>query len=93
MSSDHSNKVCYNEYGVEVLVVALEAVALAVVALNDGRKVEHPVVVVVGSPSCEVLMVVPDKNDEVALADSVCNHRHNAGRNHLQHTLFLACLA
>lgn len=88
MSSDHSNKVCYNEYGVEVPAVALE-----VVALNDGRKVEHPVVVVVGNPSCEVLVVVPDKNDEVALADSVCNHRHNAGRNHLQHTLFLACLA
>lgn len=88
MLSDHSNNVCYNEDGTEVLAV----VVLVVVVLNDGRKVGHPVVVVVGSPSCEALVVLADKNDEVVLADSACNHRHNAGRNHLQRTLFLACL-
>lgn len=94
MLSDHSSDVCYNEDGTEVLaVVVLAVVVLVVVALNDGRKVGHQVVVVVvvGSPSCEALVVL-DKNDEVVLADSACNHRHNAGRNHLQRTLFLVCL-
>ena len=94
MLSDHSSDVCYNEDGTEVLaVVVLAVVVLVVVALNDGRKVGHQVVVVVvvGSPSCEALVVL-DKNDEVVLADSACNHRHNAGRNDLQRTLFLACL-
>lgn len=98
MLSDHSSDVCYNEDGTEVLavvvlvVVALMVVVLVVVALNGGRKVGHQVVVVVvGSPSCEALVVL-DKNDEVVLADSACNHRHNAGRNHLQRTLFLVCL-
>lgn len=100
MLSDHSNNVCYNEDGTEVLAVVLAAVVLAAVvlvvvalgvALNDGRKVGHPVVVV-GSPSCEALVVLADKNDEVVLEDSACNHRHNAGRNHLQRTLFLAFL-
>lgn len=95
MLSDHSNNVCYNEDGTEVLAVVLAAVVLVVVALgvalNDGRKVGHPVVVV-GSPSCEALVVLADKNDEVVLEDSACNHRHNAGRNHLQRTLFLAFL-
>lgn len=94
MSNDHSNNVCYNEGGAEGLAVALVVVQV-VVALNDGKKVGHPVVlvqVVVDSPSCEALVVVPDKNDEVVLADNAYNHRHNAGRNHLQRTLFLVCL-
>ena len=86
LSSDHSNDVCYNEDGAEVLV----AVLVVVVVLNDGRKVEHQVVVVVvvvvvDSPSYEVVVVAVGKNDEVVV-DNVYNHRHIADRNHLQYT-------
>lgn len=90
LMSDLPNSSCYGEDNAAALVVVLVVLVVLVVVLSDGkREVVQTVVVQVGIPSCEPLVVV-DRNEEVVVDNA--NHNHNAGHDLLHRVLFLTCL-